>query len=202
MTTDPRTVTTPEAILSYPHLFVPRATAAGKDPKYSCTLIFPEGTDLSALHAAAFRAAIEEYGEAKAMDMVKTKKLKLPFRTDWESKDGYPENSTFIAVTGNTAPGIVSRFAGPDGRPALITDPSEIYPGCRVRAQIRSFHYAVEGNRGISFGLNHIQKLGDGERLDGRTRATDAFDALEAFDGGDPFSGGSDSDQLRALMGG
>ena len=41
------------------------------------------------------------------------------------------------------------------------------------------FAYDKAGNRGISFGLNNVQKLGDGERLDGRLKAEDDFDPIE-----------------------
>jgi hypothetical protein len=46
-----------------------------------------------------------------------------------------------------------------------------------VRAQLRAFSYDSNGNKGVSFALNNIQKLGDGERLDNRQAATDAFEA-------------------------
>ena len=61
----------------------------------------------------------------------------------------------------------------------MITDPDEVYCGCKVRATLSVFAYDKAGNRGISFGLNNVQKLGDGERLDGRLRAEDDFEALE-----------------------
>jgi hypothetical protein len=46
-----------------------------------------------------------------------------------------------------------------------------------VRASLRAFAYDTNGNKGVSFGLNNIQKLGEGQRLDGRKAATDEFDA-------------------------
>lgn len=54
---------TPDAILSYPNLFVPRAMAEGMPEKYSCELIFPEGTDLTPLREAASAAAIQKWGD-------------------------------------------------------------------------------------------------------------------------------------------
>ena len=61
-------VITPDAILSYPHVF---DVWAGKDgtqkPSYSATFIFVEGTDLTAL-----KAAVVEAGRAKwANDLVR-----------------------------------------------------------------------------------------------------------------------------------
>ena len=73
----------------------------------------------------------------------------------------------------------MSRYAGDDGKPERITHPSQIYSGCIVRASLNAFAYDRAGNRGISLGLNNIQKLADGERLDGRLKAEDDFEALD-----------------------
>lgn len=175
VTAAPRVIT-PEAILSYPNLFTARADQKGTF-KFSCALVFPEGTSLTGLKAAAIGVLVEKFGKAKAADMVKTKAVKLPFRDDAEAK-GYPAGSIFINVRANQQPGIVSRIPDPkSGRPMPITDPDEVYAGCRVRASITAFWYDTEGNKGVSFGLNNIQKIGDGERLDGRRPAEDEFDA-------------------------
>lgn len=168
---------TPEATLSYPHLFTPSAPNPLAEPVYSCSLVFAPGTDLSILKQAAFMAARERWGD-KAEALIKSGKVRLPFRTDAEEK-GYPAGSIFINVKSKMKPGIVSRYAGPDGKPQKIEDEEQIYPGCKVRASLRAFTYDTNGNRGVSFALNNIQKLADGERLDGRKRAEDEFEALE-----------------------
>lgn len=170
-------IITPKAIISYPHLFEPRPTAPGAEPVYSCALVFEAGTDLSALKAEALRAAREKWGE-KADAMIAQGKVRLPFRTDGDEK-GYPPGSIFINARSKSQPGVVDRFAGPDGKPVRITSPELIYPGCYVRASVRAFAYDVSGNRGVSFALGNIQKLGDGPRLDGRKAAEDEFEALE-----------------------
>lgn len=170
-------VITPKAIISYPHIFEPRAAAPGAEPSYSCTLIFEPGTDLSQLKAAARQAAADKWGD-KAEAMWKAGKIRSPFRADAEEK-GYPEGSVFINVRSKSKPGVVDRYRGPDGKPVPITDESEIYPGAYVRASVRAFAYDTNGNRGVSFALGNIQKLGDGERLDGRKKAEDEFEAFE-----------------------
>jgi hypothetical protein len=48
-----------------------------------------------------------------------------------------------------------------------------LYPGCYARASVNPFANAQW--KSISIGLNHLQKLGDGERLDGVTSAGDDF---------------------------
>jgi hypothetical protein len=175
---DPLKVVTPECRISYPNLFVARMGPDGGEPKFSCSLVFEEGADLSELEAAVIRAAQEKWGD-KALGMIKAKKLRLPFRTDGEEK-GYPENSVFINCSSKQAPGLVGPYAGPDGRPEDLYDEKEWYPGARVRAAIRAFAYDARGNKGVSFGLNNLQKVGEGERFDSRVSAADEFEALGA----------------------
>ena len=122
---------------------------------------------------------IAKFGEAKYREMVKKKQLKLPFREGAE-KD-YADGSTFINVRSTNQPGVVDRIADPaTGKPRVITEAAEVYAGCFVRASLAAFYYDTEGNKGITFGLNNVQKLRDcapDQRLDGRKRAEDEFDA-------------------------
>jgi hypothetical protein len=185
---------TPEAILSYPFLFTPRANDDGK-LKYSASLVFPAGTDLSELKKAVLAAAEEKYG-SKAAELVRLKKIHVPFRDDWEAK-GYPEGSVFINVTTEKKPGIVSRFKGPDGKPAPINDPEQIYPGCIVIASIVAKHFEAKGKKGVTFYLNNMQKIRDGERLDGRMKAEDEFEAEE---GEAEFEGAAAGNGIDDLM--
>lgn len=181
-------VITPKARLSYPHLFEPQIPPGQTDPVYSCTLIFEDGTDL-----ADMRKAVDVVGREKWADKweaaVKAGKVRLPFREDGEEK-GYPEGSVFINIKSKAAPGVVSIYPGPDGKPKAIDNPTDVYAGCYVRASLRAFAYDVNGNKGVSFALGNVQKVGDGQRLDGRSRAEDEFQA-------DPNAGGDvDLDDL------
>lgn len=172
-------VVTPRAMLSYPHLDVPQAgNQLGAKAKYSAAFVFPEGTDLAALEAAVFAAAEEKY-PGKGAEMLMKGILKSPFRKDAEAK-GYPAGSIFLNTRSDRKPGTVYLHAGPDKKPAVMPDDKikdELYPGCYVRAQLRAFAYDSNGNKGVSFALNNVQKLADGERIDGRQDATEAFDA-------------------------
>ena len=171
-----RRVITPEFRLSYPNLFKAVPGPQGGEAKFSAALLFDAGTDLATLKAAAIFAAREKWG-AKADDMIRGGKLRLPFRDDWEEK-GYPEGTIFMNVRTNNKPGVVSNRQDPDTkRPIPITDESEIYPGCYGRASLTAFAYDTAGNKGVSFALNNFQKLRDGDRLDNRVAAEDEFDA-------------------------
>lgn len=178
MSESKKTLITPEAILNWPAIFEPKMAPGATEAKYSCVLIFEQGTDLSALKAAAMEAFREKWGD-KTKGLLEAGRLKSPFRNDSEEK-GYPAGSVFLTATSKTPPGVVDRFAGPDGKPRPITDPIELYSGCKVRASISFYAYDTNGNKGVAVGLRNLQKLADGQRLDGRKKAQDEFDALEA----------------------
>jgi hypothetical protein len=178
-------VTTPEAILSYPHLFEPSAGPDGGEAKYSATFVFPKGTDLTALKAAALAAGVAKFGEGKFQEGVRSGKLYWPFRDDVEDK-GYPAGSIFLGARNKQAPGLVSRKknAANADRPMPITAESqkpgnedELYAGCKVRASLSAFAFDSHGKKGVSFALGNVQKLGEGERLDSRRAAEDEFEA-------------------------
>jgi hypothetical protein len=179
-TADTTLVMTPVATLSYPHIHEPQPPQPGSTakPKYSAVFVFPAGTDLSALKAAALAAATEKWG-AKGAARVTVGGKGSTFRSDVEGK--YPEGSIYISARSEQKPGAVYRWAGPDGKkPATIENEKlkdVLYPGAQVRGQLRAFAYDKAGNIGVSFALNNIQKMGEGERLDNRQDAADAFDA-------------------------
>lgn len=171
-------VITPEAIISYPHIFEPQTPPGASEPVYSCSLVFLDDVDITELKMAAMSVAKEKWGD-KTKAMVEGGKIRMPFRKDGEEK-GYPAGSIFINVKSKQAPGVVSLFADPNtGKPAAITDPKEIYPGAKVRASLRAYAYAVNGNNGVAFSLGNLQKVGDGPRMDGRLSAADEFTASE-----------------------
>ena len=87
----------------------------------------------------------------------------------------YPEYAGhyYFSVSSKTKPGIVDKDLDP------IIDSTEVYSGCFARVSINAFPYNVQGNKGVSFGLNHVQKLADGDYLGGRSRAEDDFDTWD-----------------------
>lgn len=173
----PRLVS-PEAIASYPHLFEPRPNMSTGAPEYSVSLVFEPDADLKSLKAAALEVAKEKFG-SKTEALIKSGSLRMPFR---DGADKYGEGYVYINTKCKAAPGIVSRFAGADGKPQKIEDPAEIYAGARIRCSLSPYAYDVSGNKGVAFGLNNVQKLRDGERIDGRLSADSEFEALESAD--------------------
>lgn len=166
---DPQRLTTPEARLSYPNLFKPRQDDAGKD-KWDCVLIFDkEGFDKKPFNQIVMAAGEAEYGKdfvAKA----KAGKLALPAIHDGNEKPDDPAlgpTKLFIRCSASRKPNCVDQAVAviPD------TESHRLYAGCYVRAAIRAFPYTYRNKQGavvkqgISFGLQNVQLLRDGEPL-------------------------------------
>ena len=180
MATSAKVLMTPEAVLSFPALFVPRPPMPGStgDAKYEATLVFAPGTDLKELREEATKVANEKFG-GKLSALIQAGKFKTPFLTEEgvDAKDlKYPKGSIFIRAKAKTKPGVVSVH----DKNTLISDPNIMYSGCIVRATVRPFTYDQSGNKGVAFGLNNICRIRDGVRIDGRKAAKDEFDSVEA----------------------
>jgi len=164
-------ITTPRARLSYPYLFSPKKPKKdGEVAKYCTALIFEEGINLKAMKMAAMEVAQARWPDAPSM--IRGGRMRWPFRSDPEDVKGkgYPLGSTFMNVSaGENRPGVV------DASLANVTDPNEAYAGRYVFVSLTAYTYDVNGNRGVTFGLNNVQLLEHGDRLDGRLAAADEF---------------------------
>ena len=165
---DLKRVITPPAIVSFPRFFKPEPGPQGGEPKYSGAFIMTEGSDLTGLKAAIVAAGVEKFGDRFA-DLVRSDpNFRLPLRTDAAGK-GYPEGSTFFNATSKYKPQVV------DGNLQEILDYETVYAGAIVLASVTAFGYD-NVQKGVSFALNNVQFLRDGDRLDNRVSASDEFD--------------------------
>lgn len=171
--------------LGYVHLVEPYASSPDQDPKYSCMLIIPKSAKrtLQAIRAAQ-QTAIEE--QKSKFGGVVPRNLRYTLRDgDVDADlDRNPELSGcyFMNVSSTRRPGVVDRNLHP------IMDASEIYSGMIARVSISAYCYNSSGNRGVTFGLENVQKLADGELLGGgAARPEDDFEALGDDDSQDPY---------------
>lgn len=165
---------TPEFRTSFEHVFEAHSFE-GNEPKYSVTMLFDKGADLSALKKAAANAAIEKWGPKEKWPAG----LRLPFRNGDEKTDmdGYA-GKIFISASSKQRPQVIDAKKSP-----ITKEDGTFYSGCFARASVVAFAYDKLGNKGVSFSLMNIQKLRDGERFGGRKSAVDEFDSVE--DGSD-----------------
>jgi len=173
-------VVTGKVRLSYVHLFEPFSNIEGQEPKYSVVLLVPK-TDKKTVNAIkkAQQAALEQ-GKDRLFGGKIPKAWKNTFRDGDEEgdleKNPEFEGHYFMTVSSKTKPGVVDQALND------ILDSSEVYSGCYARVSINAFPFSVSGNKGVSFGLNHVQKWADGDFLGGRSKAEDDFDRLDDED--------------------
>lgn len=151
-------IVTGKTRLSWPCLFQAESYQGGK-PKFKATLLWDKNDpkcmeDLKRLKAACEEVATKAFGSAKG--------VKLPFRKGEEKADkwdGY-KDAIYVTATTSRRPGVVD---------AKLKQAEEvdIYPGCYVRAQLTPASYQQAGQNGVTFWLNHVQKLAEGDRLGG-----------------------------------
>lgn len=178
-------ILTPLFRVSFPTVNEPKSLNGGP-LKYSLVMLFPKGTDLSKLETAVLAAIHGKWGT----DKTKWPELRSPFRKGTEKQyDGYDDDLVFISASSKNKPGLV------DNRKQRIIDPGEFYGGCWAHATVNAFAYDKMGNKGVSFGLQNIIKMKDGDHFGGKVKAEDDFDGIEMPQegAGDETGGGSDN---------
>lgn len=170
-------IITPEFRAAYISIF--RATAQkqadgtmGK-AKFSIRAAFPPSADLSKLKLEAGKAAQDKWGDKIP------KTIRSPFRRNDELENpvvGIGDDWMIMTFSANEdrRPGIV------DAKNQDIINDADVYSGAWYRAQVRAFAYDNAGNKGVSFGLQNVQKLREDDPLGGgRTPANKAFEPVE-----------------------
>lgn len=173
---------TTEFRVAFPSVFRPKYNdLSGKD-EYSVVALFKKGVDISNLKKAAQAAVIKKWGENKNKW---PKNLKSPFRDQGDRvkideetgkeflPQGYEAGAIYLNLKSQQRPGVVAQNKDE------IIDESEFYGGCWARASVNAFAYDKKGNKGVSFGLNNLQKLKDDDAFGNRSKAQDDFSAVE-----------------------
>lgn len=169
---------TPLVRFSYLNAFEPKPDPQGT-LKYSVSCLLPkeDKTGVKVIQAA-INEAIQKGLENNKFTQAQIKNLRLPLRDgDKEFEEGNrgPEykGMFFFNASSKNRPGVVKAQKG--SPPVPIFEPDDFYSGCWGRADVNFFPYNQAGNRGIGVGLNNLLMIREGERLDGRMKAEDAF---------------------------
>ena len=163
--------------LSFPALF--EAVSFEDGPaKYSVMLLIPksEKTTIKKIRDAEEQA--KKNGVSSKWGGKTPKEVKSIIKDGDETADEFPERKDMwvMTVRSDRRPQVVDSKLNP------IMDPSEIYSGVYGRVSINAYPYKYMGNTGVSFGLNNVQKVADGESLGGAARAEEDFTVLDDDD--------------------
>ena len=159
-------IVTPEARLLFPNLFEPTSFEGQGKETYNAILVFPNGTDISALVEAVRHAGTAAGLKAGARN---------PIRDGNEKAEEWGDifkDAKYIRVSSIFEPVVVDRRKNP------ILDKSSVYSGNYARAVVRPFAYDTKGNKGVSFGFDAIQITREGEHLGGGAASAALFDDL------------------------
>lgn len=152
----------------------------GKQGKFGCCAILPNGSE----QEKQVRKAIDK---AKAVGIAagkfteaNTKSASFKqcirdgnFEIKTEERPAHYKDSMFFNASNKDQPGIV----GPDLNPLL--DKEKAYSGCYFNIDVNFYAYNhPKGGKGVGAGLNHVMLIKEGERLDGRVNAEEAFAGL------------------------
>jgi hypothetical protein len=174
-------VVTGKVRLSYTHVFEPYSQDGdAADAKYSTVLLVPKSDKATIRKLRAAQEAALEAGKTSRFNGSIPKSWQDTIHDGDEEADleRNPEYAghLFLSVSSKTKPGVVDQNVQP------ILDSTEVYSGCYARVSINAFAFNYKGKKGVSFGLNHLQKIADGDFLGGRSKAEDDFDALDDGD--------------------
>lgn len=166
-------VVTGKVRLSYCHIFEPFSNDPDKEPRYSVTILIPkkDKITLDKIYKAE-EAAKEDGKSSKFGGKIPANLSSIIHDGDEEADlDRNPEYAghMYMSISSKTRPGIVDQDLNP------ILDSTAVYSGCYARVAMNAFAYNTSGKKGVSFGLNNIQFLEDGDPLGGRTRPEDDF---------------------------
>lgn len=194
-------VVSPVARASFPNLAEPDSGREFSDDKYKITLLFPKAADLKTLKVAVANAAREEWGAD-----VDLKSLLLPFRDGSEKEDTFYHDYVYITAKSSRKPGVINM-----GKEAI--NAGDVYGGCFIRANLTPFPYTTtvqvekdDGKggtklvpvekKGISFALNSVQFVRDGEAFGGSAEKDFEDAAVEDYFPKESESGAADDGDL------
>lgn len=165
-------VITGKVRVNYPNLFVPTKLEENQEARYSLTILIPKSdiVTIENIQNAICQSKVqlfEKYNEIP--DNIKT-----PLRDgDIEKPNNkFYENHYFINASSKFKPGVVDRNLN------NISNSSEIYAGCYIRASLNFYSYSNNGICGVGCGINNVQKISDGELISTNSRPEDDFSVI------------------------
>jgi len=150
-------IVSPKGRFAFPHLAKPDEGGQYSDGKFKVTLLIPKDSDMTALKQAIGSCAREAWG-----GKVKPKDLcHMPLRDGDEKTnlDGYA-GCWYVTAKSSKRRRIVDRK-----REDIA--PEDAYGGCEGRLVLTAMSYEQGGKPGVTFLLDTVQKLGEGQAFGG-----------------------------------
>ena len=195
MTKESTRVTLQDVRFSYAHVFKPYAFDGDSEKADYSVQIIIDKTNHKAL--ADIKYAIElakERGRTSRWGGTIPAGLRMPLRdgdVERPDDDNYA-GKYFLNARTKQKPQVVDRAVCP------ILDPEEFYSGCYGNVSLVFYPYSASGNKGISAGLGNVQKIKDGERMDGGVSAKADFGTMGYANAQD--NGAQDDDYLADIL--
>ena len=169
-------VVTGKVRFSYAHVFVATSISEDQDKKFSVSLLIPKKDKATiAKIEKAIKAALLEGKSSKFGGKIPNN-YKNPLRDgdDERPDDENYEGMMFVNASSKRRPSVKDVDLND------IMDDEEFYSGCWGRASVNFYPFSVSGNKGVACGLNHVQKLEDGDKLGGSiSSAEDDFGSAD-----------------------
>lgn len=189
---------TPRFRVSFPQMFEAKQINGQGKAKYGLTMLFTLAEiEKDPIQKKQWQAMIDACTVVAQANWPKglPANMQNPFRKGEEKEQyqGYGKGVVFITAQTMTRPGLV------DEKVVKIIKPEDFYAGCYAVATINPYPWTYMGKNGVSFGLQNVQKVADGEPFGGRTNAEDDFSAASSA----PGAAGADSTDAatQALFG-
>lgn len=165
-------ITTGKVRLSYAHLFEPHSGIEGQEKKYSTSILIPKTDKVTLSRIKAAVEVAKQSGQSKHWQNKIPANLKTPLHDGDDERPDDPNYAGcyYLNASSKQPPKVVDY---PGCNPIL--DQSEVYSGCYARVCLSFYPYSQAGNKGVGCGLQHVQKIADGEPLGGGIRVEDAF---------------------------
>jgi len=159
---------TPEFRGSFVHLDEPKAPAEGADPVYSMAVVLPKEDPAVKKFMKDLKADIA--ATAKAKFGTATKKLKAGIKDGDEEDRSEWDGCWILTVKSKSRPGVV----GADLKP--IMDAEQLYSGAVYRVSLSPWAWSHStGGKGVSYNLDNVMWVKDGDRFDNRATAESDF---------------------------
>lgn len=174
--------------ISYPKLFQAEQINGQGDPKFSAAFLIPEThPKLHELFKIAEEVVNAEYPDGKRPHNFKP--LPCYRATDNPKYAGKPEyNGIWVLNSSKNskqgAPVVV------DQQMNRVLDQSLIYPGLYVNVAVSIYSYSHPTSKGVTTGLEAVQIVRDGDRLDNRPSVDELFQPIDVPESGPAASGG------------